>query len=110
MAKYEIYIVTTELVKDKLENNGNYAVHAEGRLNELKEKLCMKYDGLTVIDNCTGYWSDNGQLVKDFVQIWQIYTSSIVTVKDINEFAFEIKHITKQKSQLVTVNGNAYFI
>jgi hypothetical protein len=103
MAKYEIYVVTTEI-------EGMEGINARNQLNQLKVELSNKFGGYTIFHNCEGGWTDNGQLCVDKVEVWRILTDEIVTAKEIMKFAETIKTITKQKSQLVTVNDKQYFI
>jgi hypothetical protein len=102
MARYEIYVVTSQLSKTE----------PTEELEELKGKLCEKYGGLTVIPNCTGYWlNDNKILEYDNVEIWVIFTnSSVITAKEFIEYGEQLKQICNQKSQMITVNGNPYFV
>jgi hypothetical protein len=95
--KIEIYVVTTEN-PDKT------------KLDAVKVELCGKFNGLTVIKDCDGLWLDNGKLTQDNVQIWTIVSSTVITAGEIMEYAEKLKAICHQKVQLVTVNGQPYFV
>jgi len=93
----KIYVVTTEN-PDKT------------KLDAVKVELCGQFGGLTVINNCEGLWIDNGKLFLDNVQIWVIVTNGIVKPQDAIRYGEQLKNICHQKSQLLTINGTAYFV
>lgn len=95
--KLEIYVVLTQN-PDKT------------KLDSVKVELSNKYGGLTLINNCEGFWVDNGKLYLNVVQIWRILSSTIITEKDILPYIQQLKTLCNQKSQLFTVNDNPYFV
>jgi hypothetical protein len=117
----KIYVVKTELLKDKSILGKN----ALNLLDALKEELINLYDGLSPTCKFIGYWKDstktagpwvNGHICnieKDYVEIWQILTDKdllAIENKSLASKTFQIiqciKQTTKQKSQLITINRN----
>jgi hypothetical protein len=119
--RVELYVVTTEIAKNSKDcQKCTLNAHCEQclkeederkqQLEQLKVELCKKFGGLTVIDNCEGYWTDNGQLIKDDVQIWRILSTDVITPKDIMPYAERLKSVCKQKVQLFTVADMPYYV
>lgn len=101
MVEIKIYVVTTNLSKTE----------PTPELEQLKGQLCNAFGGLTVINNCEGYWLNNNKILEyDNVQIWEILSSTVVSPQQIMKYGEDIKRITSQKSQLITINGHPYFV
>lgn len=99
MQEINIYVIKTEILND---------LEAKNQLDKILNQLIAKYKGLTVLPLKIGYWLDNNKIFADVGEIWQILTDYANNV--IND-SIEIKTITKQKSQLVTVKQiDTYFL
>lgn len=101
---YKIYVVITEKPNKK-------------DLNFEKLKLIKIFNGLTEYKNVKGYWiNDKGLIEFDKVLIWEILTinenNGLINgeISQIRHIAENIKTITKQKSQLITINEKPIFI
>lgn len=99
MQEINIYVIKTEILND---------LEAKEQLDTVFSKLLDKYNGLTVLPIKAGYWIDteNKEVCVDVGEIWQIFTDTIS-----HKYVEEIKTITKQKSQLVTIKQiDTYFL
>lgn len=112
----KIYVVKTELLKDSKNILNKNALEL---LNALREELISIFQGLSVHPTFKGYWIDsnknsqpwiNGHIANietDINEIWEIITDKETfeaNTKKLNQIVICIKSITKQKSQLVTLN------
>lgn len=119
MTYIKIYVVKTELFKDI-----TYLTYEEKenleKLEALQTQFLNEFGGLTVIKGCVGLWVNSETvkslgykaICKDNIDIWEIYTnrtikSSLPTLRDLN---LKIKVLTKQISQMFTINNKAYFL
>ena len=99
--KVELYVVTSLLSKTE----------PNPELEQLKGELCNKFGGLTVIDNCTGYWLNQNKVLEyDNVQIWRILTNEVITAKTMMQYAERLKSVCKQKVQLFTIGDMPYYV
>jgi hypothetical protein len=117
----KIYVVKTELLKgDSPFNKTGLSL-----LEAIKEDLINMYGGLSVSPQFIGFWKDttskhsawvDGHICKvdkDVNEIWEILTDLNLLDVDNKQIATEtmnliqsIKIVTKQKSQLFTINRN----
>ena len=91
----KIYVVTTKL------NSEN------SKLIKPQNTLIKLFSGLTETKNLKGFWINGDKVDKDRVIIWEILTTTKDFNKNKKEFLKainDIKEVTKQKSQLYTIN------
>lgn len=106
-----IYVVKTELLKKRESDLGNVLnKNAFLLLETLKEELISLYGGLSVHPTFKGLWLNESKKVEtDINEIWECLTDKATfetSQKRLNQIVLCIKTITKQKSQLVTLNPN----
>ena len=104
-----IYVVKTELLKKRESDLGNVLnKNAFLLLDALKSELIELFNGVSVHPTFKGYWMDaNKKLDVDINEIWEIITDKATfeaNTKKLNQIVICIKQITKQKSQLITLN------
>ena len=93
-----------------------YVVHENNyNLDGLKYQLCEIFGGLTKYPNLKGLWinTNNATLVCDIVTVWEIWTNKTIeqiNVTSLKAICQSIKQITKQDSQLYTINNDSFFI
>lgn len=102
--RIEIYVVTTDLNRHKVED------FKRAELNVVKNEIIHEFGGLTEIPNCKGYWEDTEKVYKDNVEIWLLYANATDARQIIEAFADRIKIITYQKSQAFSIDGKLYCI
>jgi len=107
----KIYVVKTELLKD----SGILNKNALNLLNALREELISLYGGLSVSPTFKGYWIDTKtkNVDSDINEIWELLTELDLLNVANKEIASKtariiecVKIVTKQKSQLFTINRN----
>lgn len=97
MARYEIFVVTTEHPNVE-------------QLEALRVELSNKFGGVTVVPNCRGYWVGNEKLYVDCTEIWLILSSTVIPVSAIMDYAERLKKLCNQQSQLFAINNQPYFV
>jgi len=77
-------------------------------LEKIKFELIKIFGGLNESDMNTGYWvNENGKTEKDSVVTWELLTDKQTFQKNkqkFEELMRKIKKVTKQKTQLYTIN------
>jgi hypothetical protein len=98
----EIYVITTEIVDIIRDNN------AMSQLMDIKDEISQKCEGITVLPMKYGEWWNSGMKCTDIGEIWRILSdnSKPIDFQWLKTKIDEIKAVTKQQSQLYTVNRN----
>jgi hypothetical protein len=101
--RIELYVVKTKATaKVNLE------------LYAIKKEIIKEYGGLTELKEAKGYWlNSGGEIEYDTITIWVILEKDGAENTEypmIERYAKRIKLITKQQSQLFTINNQPYFI
>lgn len=100
MAEIKIFCVTTAISHD----------YERDCLKQLKTMFCSKFGGLTVIKDCEGLWlnSDN-EIETDSTDIWLIEANN-PEMKFLWNLCDKLRRVTKQSSQLFTIDGLSFFV
>jgi hypothetical protein len=112
----EIYVVMTEinaknaqLAEIDYECDYNFGdCEQYKKIEAIKSEISQKIGGITVLPMNYGEWWDNGKKIRDEGEIWQILASDDkpIDFQWLKTKIDEIKAVTKQQSQLYTVNRN----
>jgi hypothetical protein len=104
----KIYVVKTELLKKReCVYSEQLRLNALNIMDALRNDLIVLYGGLSVHPTFSGYWLNKLSIETDVNEIWEILTDKKTyeaTVKQLNKIVLSIKLLTKQKSQLITLN------
>ena len=84
-------------------NNGN---KIEKRyLDYIRDKLIVRFGGLTVINGIIGYWKDNNKLYTDINNIYSvIYDNNDFNLNWFKDFKQELKTLLQQKDIFMVIN------
>ena len=98
----EIYVITTEIADIIRDNN------AMSQLRAVKDEISQKMNGITVLPINYGEWWNSDTKYTDIGEIWRILSdnSKPIDFQWLKTKIDEIKAVTKQQSQLYTVNRN----
>lgn len=95
--RIRLYIVTTEIKEDS---------DKMFQLEELKQELICKYEGLTET-TFKGYWRNDNKTFVDVGFIWELLGEHIET-ETAKNVSRKVKLLTNQQSQLITFDVYTY--